>query len=213
MSQFWTQVTVFVILGCCCIAALNVVKRYALKGKRISPLEFLVSGFGCATIFFGAIYVAIWGMSLPEVLPGFWTAVLCGSLANVVIQFLNAKAASVDAGEVSLTAPLQAMTPGLITLLAVTLGEFPGKLGVAGVGCMAAGSYVLLAKERKDAAGNIVGYHYFTPFARLRSLFRLRELAPAERGQAIVVSMGLGSAAMGTVGLLFDGRYTRRGTS
>lgn len=211
MFQFWTQVTVFVILGCCCIAALNVVKRYALKDKQISPLQFLVTGFGAATVLFGVVYISLYGFDFPDVLPGFWTAVLCGSLANVVIQFLNAKAASVDAGEVSLTAPLQAMTPGLITLLAITLGEFPGKLGIAGVGCMAAGSYVLLAKEKKDASGRVVGYHYFTPFARLKALFRPHGLSPAEHGQAIVVSMALGSAAMGTIGLLFDGLYTRRG--
>ena len=117
-------------------------------------------------------------------------------------------AASIDKGEVSLTAPLQAMTPGLITFLAITLGEFPWPMGIIGVLLMMVGSYVLLWEKIPEHWVDYIG-----PLRRLRLLFRLRHLSPEERNKTIVVTLALGSAAFGTMGLLFDGLYTRRGVN
>ena len=210
--QVWLTVIIPVVLGSAFIAGSNILKRLLLGNKQLSPLQFLVIGYGGITALSGLFYVVCYGFTLPPtLLTGFWTAVFCGAGANFIIQFLNAKAASIDAGEVSLTAPLQAMTPGLITILAVALGELPGKVGILGVFLMASASWMLLAKPKKDQQGNVVGYHYFAPLGHTLSLLRLRSLSSEERGRALVVSMALGSAAMGTVGLLFDGLYTRRG--
>ena len=205
MLQFFTHVLAPILFGCLCITAAQVLKRLVMKGKKISPLQFCIGAFAAATGMFGVIYVLTWGFSIPNVLPGFWSAVCYGSAANIAIQFMNAKAASIDEGEVSLTAPIQAMTPGLITVFALTLGEFPGTIGVLGVIFMMCGSYVLLWAKKPER-----WYEYFGPLQRLRNLMHLRELDAAERGKTIVVYLSLGSAAVGTVGLLFDGLYTRR---
>lgn len=207
MLQFWTSVFFPVALGSLCIALANVLRRGLFKRRKLSALQFLIVGYSLITAFCASVYVAHWGFTLPpKLLAGFWAAVLCGTGANFVIQFLNAKAASLPKGEVSLTAPLQAMTPGLITGLALLLGEYPSKIGVFGVLLMICGSYVLLW-EKTPAHW----YDYFGPIRRLRYLFLLKHLSPEERQKTIVVSLALGSATMGTVGLLFDGLYTRRG--
>jgi len=97
------------------------------------------------------------------------------------------------------------MTPGLITGLALLLGEYPSRIGVAGITLMAAGSYVLLWEKTPQR-----WYEYFGPIKRVVLLFKLGRLSKEERNKTIVVTLALGSACMGTIGLLFDGLYTRR---
>lgn len=194
-----------VILGTLAMSCNNIVKRYVMKSGAISPLQGLILYFAAATMVFGTAYVFFWGFTIPEMLPGVWTAVICGGMANTLIQFFNVKAASIDKGEVSLTAPLQAMTPGLITALALLLGEYPSKIGMMGIALMAAGSYVLLYEKAPER-----WYEYFGPIKRLVLLSKLGRLSEEERNKTIVVTLALGSACMGTIGLLFDSLYTRR---
>lgn len=208
MSQFWLVVILPILGGSLAIAGISLVRRYALSRLKMPAMKFLAANYSVATTLFGLIYLGTWGVTLPSLLPGFWTAIFLGAAAGLAIHYLNAKAASLDAGEVSRTAPLQAMTPGLITLLSLTLGEYPGKAGIAGVLFMIAGSYVLLWQGTPER-----WFDYLGPVRQLRLLFRLRHLSPAERSVTLVVAMSLGSAAMGTFGLLFDGLYVRRGQS
>src|SRR3989344_4664204 len=121
-----------VLLGAVGIAFFGVLRRWVMKGGLVSPMLFLIFSNAAATLLFFGIYISVWGLSIPGILPGFWTAVFITAGANVFIQLLNARSSSLVAGEVSLTAPLQALTPGLITIVALTLGEFPGKIGVGG---------------------------------------------------------------------------------
>ena len=206
MGETYQLVVLPVFAGATAIAFLNVLKRKVMNTKAVSPLQYLILVFGASSAMFGIAYLAIWGFVSPTTLPGFWTAVVCGVVANTFIQFFNVKAASIDEGEVSLTAPLQAMTPGLITGLAVILGEYPSRIGVAGIGLMAMGSYVLLWDKTPTH-----WWEYLGPIKRLVLLFKLGHLSPGERNKTIVVSLALGSAAFGTIGLLFDGLFTRRG--
>lgn len=194
-----------VILGAVVIALMNIVKRKIMKDGAISPLQCLILHFASATMAFGTVYVFFWGFTLPKMLPGVWTAAICWDVANIFIQFFNMKAASIDKGEVSLTAPLQAMTPGLITGLAVLLGEYPSKIGIMGIVLMSAGSYVLLWEKTPNR-----WYEYFGPIRRILLLVKFKRLNQAERNKTIVVILALGSACMGTFGLLFDGLYARR---
>lgn len=206
--ESWTVVIFPVLLGTVAMALNQTIRRWALQIKKypISPLQFLVHWYFFGTSFFAIVYVGLWGLTMPKVLPGFWRAVFCGTAANFFIQFFNVKAASIDTGEVSLTSPLQAMTPGLITGLAVILGEFPSKVGCAGIFLMTCGSYVLLWEKSPNH-----WYEYFGPLKRVLLLLKLGHLSPTERNRTIVVSLALGSACISTIGLLFDGLYTRRG--
>jgi len=195
-----------VLLGCFALAAINLLKRYIMKDGPVSPLQFLIIWYASISLSYGVLILAIWRMNPPILLVGFWNAVTGTVVVNIFIQFFNAKAASIDKAEVSLTAPLQAMTPGLITFLAAALGELPSVIGFIGILFMAGGSYVLLWEKTPDR-----WWEYLGPIKRLILLFKLGRISPEERSKTIVVSLALGSATMGTVGLLFDGLLMRRG--
>lgn len=202
----WTLVLFPILIGTVALSSEKVARRFIMKDKMITPLQLLIHLYAFLTLTFGLIYLTCWGFQPPKLLPGFWRAVLLGTLVNLFIQFFSMKAASIDEGEVSLTAPLFAMTPGLITVLAITLGEYPSKIGVAGIFCMSAGSYVLLFEKSPEH-----WWEYIGPLRRISLLFKIGHLSPKEKGKTIVVILSLASAALGTFGLLFDGLYVRRG--
>ncbi|MDP3645812.1 MAG: EamA family transporter [bacterium] len=194
------------IAGAFALAFLGVFERWGLKDRN-TPMQFLVWGFTLSALILLAIYVVRWGVSWPEhLLPGFWIAIVGWVAANYFINYLNAKAATYKQGEIGFTKPLQAMTPGLITVLAVLVGEMPGPVGLIGIGCMALGSwFILLPKDVK------YWWEYLGPLNRLALIARYATLSPTEKEGVIVGYLALGSAALGTFGLLFDGLYTRRG--
>lgn len=192
--------------GTIAIAAIGLFRRWGLRG-RSSPMQFLAAGFTLTALILGVIYITRWGFTAPpQLLPGFWGAILVGAAANFFIQYFDGKAATYKKGEVSFTKPLQALTPGLIVLLALTLGEVPGVLGWSGVALMAVGSWVILMPKRPEH-----WWDYLGPLYRLRLILHFRALSPDDRERAIVVWLAFGSAALGTVGLLCDGLYSRRG--
>ncbi len=171
----------------------------------MSPLQFLIWSYTAATVSLGTVYVSVWGWTLPTVSRGFWTVVALGGGVNVLIQFLGAKIASFPKGEISYATPLQAMTPLLITVVALTLGEFPSFIGVCGVLLMMGGSYVLMYSKPPTSL-----WHYAIPFQRVFLLFHLHRLDADERQKAIVTALALTSAFLGTFGLLFDGLFARK---
>lgn len=203
--ESWVVFVGPVLLGSFVMAVNNVLRRYILRTYSISPVTFLVWSYLAATILFCVLYLSTWGYSMPEVQEGFWRVVIVGAGANLLIQYFNAKAASIDKGEVSLTAPLQAMTPGIITAFAVLLGEYPGKIGILGIVCISIGSYIILYEKKPN-----YWYEYLTPLRRLLLLTKLRHLTQSERNKTVVVSLSLGAACMGSIGLLCDALYVRR---
>lgn len=204
--ESWTLVTFPILAGALVLSLNQILKRFIMKSKGISPLQLLVHLYSAVTIFFGLIYLILWGTTVPELLPGFWRAVFLGSAVNFLIQYFSTRATSLDQGEVSLTAPLFAMTPGLITLLAITLGEYPSKIGLAGIFLMALGSYILMFDKTPQH-----WWEYISPFKKISLLFKINHLPKEEKGKALVVFLSLLSAMLGTFGLLFDGLYVRRG--
>jgi len=214
LGDFWISFGWLIILGTVSMAFIGIFKRAIMKSNTLSVLQYLILWYAMTTALFGAVYIALWGFTLPQLLPGFFRTVLAGAFVNVGIQFANAKAASLDAGEVSLTAPLQAMTPGLITLLALTLGEFPSALGVTGIIIMASGSWILMFQKTPQGT-----YEYLGPIRELKYLWlrnatgsvQASGVRSVNSGKALVVRLALLSASLGTFGLLMDGLFTRRG--
>lgn len=188
-------------------AGITIVQRVALQGKKKSFLLFLAGSQALLVALFIGIYLMRWGLTIPPHLKtGFWSAVCLGIFTNYGIQYCNGKAKTYDEGEVSLVGPISAMTPGLITLLAITLGEFPGPRGWAGVICMMFGSWILLSPKTCTR-----WWEYLMPFRHIGLALRYHALGQKERDRAIVVWLMMGSAVLGTFGLLASGLYTRRG--
>jgi drug/metabolite transporter (DMT)-like permease len=202
-----------ILIGAIAIASYKFVNRFVMKSERVSPLQFSVHSFGLSTIFFAFVYICCWGFKLPDVLPGYWRAVLLGTVANFFIQYLITKTNSYKKAELSLTSPLQAMTPLMITVFAIVLKEYPSRSGVIGILLMSAGSYILLWNKTPKH-----WWEYFGPFRYVPALIRIlpvvifktRELTPEEE-TSWVVNLAILIAIIGTFGLLFDGLYTRRG--
>lgn len=203
-----TLVSLPIFIGSFVLGLNKIANRFIMKSGLISPLQLLIHLFGGTTFAFSVIYLSFWGFTMPQLLQGFWKAVLLGTLANFFIQFLGAKTASIKEGEVSLTAPLSAMTPGLITILAVTLGEYPSRIGIVGIFLMSIGSYVLLFEKSPQ-----YWWEYIGPLKRILLLFKIRKLSQQERGKTLVVILSLSGAAISTFGILFDGLYVRRGVN
>ena len=206
------SILLWIVLGSLAISFHHLVSRWGLNGiqeRGGSPLRFLAWGFSLTALLFGSSYLLTWGWSMPkELLPGFWSATLAGTLANYAIQYLNAKASTYKVGEVSLTAPLSAMTPGLITILAFTLGEVPGIAGFVGIGCMALGSWIIAFPLREKPTH---WWGYLRPFRQLRLITHYRTLGEGDRKRTVVVWFMLVAACFGTIGILCDGLYPRRG--
>jgi len=201
-------------LGAISMALIAVGTRFVMKSGKISTLQFLISSHAANTALFGVLYLFMWGFTLPHVLPGFWTAVFCGTTVNIFIQFLNTKASSYNEAEVSLTKPIQSMTPGLITFVGVIFGEWPGTFGWLGVCSMIIGTWILFSAPNKPLS---------IPFQRLTHSVHLyyrwwqwrkgngAEIPEEELNTAIIVTLALCSACGGTIGIFFDGLFTRRG--
>ena len=194
-----------VLLGTLAMAGISVSARWGLKGRQ-SPLPFLILGMSSVSFTLALFYTSVWGVRLPsKILPGFWSAVLVGTAANYAIQYLNAKASTIKEGDVSFVAPLSAMTPGLVTILALTLGEIPSTLGFVGIVTIACGTWILLFPKQIEH-----WWAYFGPVYRLSLIFRYHTLSEEEKGRAKVVWLMFASAIFGTLGIICDGLYVRR---
>lgn len=200
-----------IFLGTIAMAFIEIFRRFILNSKAISPLQFLISWYTTATLLFGIMYVTRWSFTMPYMLAGFWNAIFGWLAANFFIQLFNALAASYDEGEVSKTKPIQSMTPGLILGLGLVFGEYPGPMGIAGIMFIMAGTYVLFSKASAP---------WYAPFFSIRYSIRTivkgftsEEISQEEFNSAAVVVLSFLSACMGTVGILFDGMFTRRGVN
>jgi uncharacterized membrane protein len=209
MGGSFTTLALPIVAGSLTIAGISIAQRWGVQGKK-SPMHFLAWSWSITTFLLGAYYISQWGWTYPShLLPKFWIPVFLGASVNYVSQYIHARVATYKEGEVSFTAPLSAMTPGLITLLALTLGEVPGPAGTLGIFCMAAGSWVLLFKGEVRSWRE--WWKYLGPLYRLRLIVRYRDLSPQDQERTIVVWLLLCTAFLGTIGLLCDGLYTRRG--
>ncbi|MDP3726186.1 MAG: hypothetical protein Q8R36_03235 [bacterium] len=139
----------------------------------------------------------------------FWGALLIGALVNTCIRFATTK--SYSKADLSLVAPIQAMTPGLIVASAMLIGEFPSAMGYIGIFLIIVGTYVHI---REGATIQ----EYFKPLFIWRLFTAPDNMShvSVEAKEALLqtrsaLRWAYGSAAMGTVGLLSTGIMSRHG--
>ena len=205
MGTSWIVVGLPMFAGTLFSALLTIVQRWALRGKS-SPLLFIIFSHAMCSVAFGLTYIVWWGFVWPTgLLPGFWTVVLVATAVNFASPYFYAKATTYEQGEASLVGPLAALTPGLVTLVALTLGEVPGPRGFMGIALMVAGSWILMFKNKPEH-----WWEYLGPLRRLRSVLDWSAQSEAEKQHAKVVYLMLGAAAFSTVALLCEGLYMRR---
>ena len=187
-------------------------RRQLLNAKVLNVTSFVFASTATASAvaFLGVpLWNGLGGVPFrwrPEI---FWFSVIGTVVVNHVIQYANAKASSL--AEASLTAPIQALTPGLVTIAAWLpwVGETPTLQGVAGIALISICNYI---HSREDAT--TLG-EYLRPFTflLLPANFSLvsEERQRETRKQTSGLRWAYLSAACGTIGLIFDGLLTRNG--
>jgi drug/metabolite transporter (DMT)-like permease len=116
------------------------IKRYA--GDR-PPLEMIALPLAYSLPLF---MLSLPLLPEPELLPGFWPAALLLLPLNILGMALSYWAIKIS--PLSLTMPFLALTPLIIIFTGfLILGELPNSWGVAGIGAVVVGSYVLNLKS------------------------------------------------------------------
>lgn len=205
-----TIAVVLVLLGVLCMAGHAVTQRWVLREKVLGKGEVLILQNSIATLFL--LSAMFWwhgmGTEAHSVNPRlFWIAVLGTTVFNVFIQYANAK--SRELADASLSAPIQAMTPALVTIAALTLGEYPSLQGIIGIAFIAVGTYIHSREGARTFA------EYLQPFYAMKLPTNLASLTQKEQQQArddrTALLFAYGSAGAGTFGLIFDGLVARNG--
>ncbi|OHA08585.1 MAG: hypothetical protein A3B37_01810 [Candidatus Sungbacteria bacterium RIFCSPLOWO2_01_FULL_59_16] len=188
----------------------NVSQRWVLREKVLGVNSFLFSRLG-VTAAVSFLLVPFWGgwdtpfQQSPKI---FWISVVATGLINgIAIQVANAKASGL--AEASLITPIQALTPGLVAIAALGLGEWLLPVEVVGVALIALFNYI---HGREDAT---TLREYLLPFTFLRLPANYDQLDRRKREEARDRTLGLRwayvSAGCGTIGLIFDGLLARNG--
>lgn len=201
---------VLMAFGVVSMALHGITSRYVLREKMLTKNETLVmqSGIGALALITYLFVVREEVGTRIDASTLFWGAVAGTTLANLLIQWANVQARAI--ADASLSAPVQGMTPFLITLSALTISEFPGPQGIAGIGLIAIGTWIHGREKARTFAD------YLKPFTML-SLPRDYAMRPeTEQKQLLSDVRALRyaylSAAFGTIGLLCDGLVARSGS-
>ena len=205
------EAVVLMFFGVLCMSGHNITQRWVLRGKPIlSKRDVLVSQH---IISLPVLFISffIWGggsthfFAQPKV---FWLAVVATTSFNVFIQYANVK--SKELADTSLVTPIQALTPGLVVMAALVLGEVPSWQGVIGILLISVGVYV---HSREDAK---TWHDWLLPFSMLLFPPNCARLPPSlqaiVRPKVLALRWAFLSACLGTGGLIFDSLVARHGS-
>jgi drug/metabolite transporter (DMT)-like permease len=164
---------ILVLTGVLAMAGHGLAQRYVLREGILDKKTVLISQHGISALLL--LTALFWWPALgnfsvwPQI---FWLAVLGTTLFNIIIQFANAR--SRELADMSLTAPVSAMTPMLVTVAALALKEYPSPQGIAGIILISAGTFWHLR----------AGFHgpWYLPFVRFIKLpHNFNQLPPTEQ--------------------------------
>jgi uncharacterized membrane protein len=200
-------------LGVLSHSAYRLEQKYIYKTKIASPRQTLLAQNIGASICFlltalgqGAVYGSAAWLPKNELL--FWGAVAATTIASIYIQWANAESQTL--ADVSLTAPISALTPGLVTMTAFLLGENPSTIGWVGIVTVAIGTYWFGLGEHARSPKDL-----FRPFILLWLPSNFAELTLAEqqkaRNKTRALRLTYGVATIGTIGLVADALVVRNG--
>lgn len=190
------------------VAGHGVTRRWILREGVLAVTNFLVitQAVTVALLLFADFLLASSGIPFRSSQNLFWIALLVTVAVNLWIQYANAR--SSDLGEASLVGPVQSLTPGLVTIPALLLGEWPGQQGWAGIVMIVVGNFI------HARAGEPLR-EWWKIFALLRLPKGSDLMSPDEQEKAWKNTKALrwayGSAVGGAVGLVFDGLMVRSG--
>jgi drug/metabolite transporter (DMT)-like permease len=208
------ELFLIVCLGVLFQSGHQILQKYIYNKKTASMRQTLLAqNVAAALILFGVC--AYQGLKdgpqslIPQNPLWFWSAVTTTTFASVYIQWANAKARQL--ADVSLTAPIAALTPGLLTITALLLGENPSLIGWVGIVTIALGTYWFGLGERAHSIKDL-----FRPFILLWLPSNFESLSSKEkeraRNETYALRLAYGAAVFGTIGLISDALVVRSGS-
>ncbi|MBI5003534.1 hypothetical protein HZC00_00355 [Candidatus Kaiserbacteria bacterium] len=189
------------------IAATFLYRKYLLMLGIFTEKELLVGQCVIAAVlcFLSLIVIGPWWntLAIEEAnLPVWVFGLILTTVFNVIIQFANMRSARL--AETSFIAPIGAMTPGLIMITTILIGERPGAWGIVGIIIVAIGTFVHVREGASWQA-------YFMPLFFWRIFSSLERFPEAERNDIRALRWAYLAACCSTMGLLGDGLIARHG--
>lgn len=190
------------------VAGRDVARRWILREGVLTVSSFLtVTQAATAVLLLSVVlFLFLFGVSFRSSQDLFWIALLATVAVNLWIQYAGAK--SSDLGDASLVGPVQSLTPGLITIPALLLGEWPSRQGWVGIAMIVVGNFI------HARAGEPLR-EWWKIFALLRLPRGYDLMGPNEQEKAWknvrALRWAYGSAVGGSAGLIFDGLMVRSG--
>jgi len=200
---------VLMVVCALCMAGHSTVQTHLLKkADGFGPKEAVFIGAsGAALWVFPIIYIDRHLFQIEYIWNAFFGGLVGLIFVNCFIQYLNAK--SRELGGAAMTAPIQGITPGLVTGAAIVLGEMPGVQGWAGVVLIGLGTWSISIKNATKWTD------YFIPVRGLWRPSNYSSLGIEDRRKADadvrVYRLSYGSAVLGTFGIICDGVVSRTG--
>lgn len=196
----------FVLISVLAMASHSTLKKWLITQNALTDREILVSQCGIGALM-AFIFLALSGNAWNTLGPVFsenkifWCAVLLTIAANTVIQYAGVRAQRY--GENSFVAPIQALTPGLVTISAFLLREFPSTQGYLGIALIIILTYSH-AREGQPLR------EYFKPLFFWKTL-NIENMTKEERDKRMALRWAYASACFGSIGLMGDGLVARHG--
>ncbi len=198
------SVTLAATLG---IAVYNLYRKFLLNKKYFTERELLVGQCTFAAVVCGLwlFLVGGWWNTLAPEKPDtaiWWIALGATTLVGIVIQFANMR--SFRLADASFISPISAMTPGLVVLSALLIGESPTTIGLVGIVLIMGGTYAHIREGTKLR-------EYFVPLFFWLAFRRLEGMTKEEANKWRALRWAYIGAVCSTVGLMGDGIYSRHG--
>ena len=204
MQSLALVLTAIAVLG---MTAQAILSKHLMNVKAFTEKELIVAKCGIATVacLLTYLFTGDWWNSLaPEKTDStmWWVALAITTAANIPIQLGNIRARRY--ADLSFVAPISAMTPGLVVLSALLIGESPGTLGILGITLIVVGTYVH-AREGTSRR------EYFMPLLFWLSFRNIDDLPADEQRKLRGLRWAYAAALFSTIALLGDGLVARHG--
>ncbi len=198
---------ILLALGILCMSGAGVAQK-AILNKKILTAGQAVMIQQCIAALSLFLIMLFWdqGNLVPKS-DLFWIAICITGGVNIFIQYANTRSKQI--ADISLVAPIQAVTPGLVTVTSIMIGEVPSTLGIIGILMISVGTFVHTRENAKTLR------EWLAPFTALALPKNFEILNIGEKQEALnrrdALRWAYGSACAGTIGLIFDGLAARNG--
>ena len=197
------------------ISGFFVVQKHLLNQKVLSATESLMLYFGLGSMFL-VIWFFLpfhdWWQVFTSLKPDailFWGSITIAVVANIWGQYAGTRANQI--GDLSLVAPIAAITPGLLIIAAMMFGEYPSIIGYIGILFIVVGTYVHV-REQETIKEYLQPLFIWRLFLAPQNVARL----PEDKREHVLknhsaLRWAYSGALVSTIGLLMNGLTGRHG--